>query len=171
MPSVPSRVLKAWSRSREDQAGFLSSQASGFFDRDAEREELENHLKSPPSAILVVLGPISSGKTALLQQVLLRGSASAKGFPPLYLNARAQQLTEPGVLVSLLREQGTTTLVMLEQVFRNLDVRLPGRLMSSLSSKTDALHISGADLINALKGQEINTINDMITVYDRMFEL
>ena len=147
-------------------------QAFRFFDREAERKQLETYLKRPPATILVLLGPRSSGKTALLQEVLLHGSLSAKGFQPSYLDARAQQVTDPGVMVSLLQEQGRTILDVLRRTFKNLPENIFGGFIAAMSSSNigDLIQISDAKLIEAIKGKEHHTINDVIKGYDCIFE-
>ena len=92
-------------------------QAPRFFGREAESNALKTHLQASPTTILVVLGPRSSGKTALLKAVL-SDSVAAGGFPPSHLDARSMQLTDAGVLVRGLQEEGGTAAQRLSKVIR-----------------------------------------------------
>ena len=44
-----------------------------LFDREVEQAQLLEQLSETPRNMLLVLGPLSSGKTRLLQEVLLSG--------------------------------------------------------------------------------------------------
>lgn len=87
-------------------------QGADFFG-EAERVAVQDYLQNSPS-ILVVLGARSSGKTALVQKVL-SVIAPDSGFPPAYLNARAKQLSEASVLVSLLKENAASAMNRLSE--------------------------------------------------------
>ena len=95
---------------------------------------MQGYLQGTPRTILVLLGPRSSGKSALLKEVL--GSiASVSGFPPSYLNARARQLSEASVLVSLLQENGGTALRRMSDLLRKFAGSSIGRVLTALSAQ------------------------------------
>ena len=90
-------------------------QEEGFFGRESECKVLTRYLGSEPSAILLVVGPRSSGKTALLQKVCSSLLKDEQTYPPLYLNGRAQQLSDAGVLQKALQARGSSALSQLSE--------------------------------------------------------
>ena len=51
--------------------------SSDFVNRESEQSLLRKYLNSKPAHVLVIVGPRSSGKTRLLEKVLLKGGAGA----------------------------------------------------------------------------------------------
>lgn len=70
-----------------------------FYDRDREKKELLAILENEPSLIYFIYGPINSGKTSLLTEVL-------KGLPekiiPFYVNLRGRDVSSAGDFLNVL---------------------------------------------------------------------
>ena len=121
-----------------------------------------------------MLGPRSSGKTALLKAVL-SDSVAAGGFPPIYLDGRSRQLTDAGVLVRLLQEEGEKAVQRLLKLGKNSAGGRLGRVFRAVSAgesyAADAFSISGEQVVETfLRGQD-QSLNDVIGVYDEMLAL
>lgn len=149
-------------------------QGSSFFDREVERDALLSYLEKTPTTILVLLGPRSSGKTALLQEVL-SSNVLLSGFPPSYLDARSRQLSDANVLVSLLQEKGVTALRRLSDLLRDFAGSRLGRILSALTAQekvnADSISISGEKVVAAFLQRQSQSMNDVIEVYDEMLKL
>jgi hypothetical protein len=94
--------------------GFSSSSSSSssisfpFHNRKHELECLSKHCSSRPAAISVILGPRSTGKTALLQEYMAsRGLTGSQCF----IDARAIAVTTPSALASRLQSIGLPQLL------------------------------------------------------------
>ena len=135
---------------------------------------MQSYLQTSPTTILVLLGPRSSGKTALLQEVL-SNSVSVSDFPPSYLDARSRQLSEASVLVSLLQENGVTALQRLSEFLRNFADSRIGRVFTALSAQekvnADTFSISGEKVVAAFLRRQSQSMNDVIEVYDETLKL
>ena len=65
-----------------------------FFNREHETNELQSFIKSDPTGVLVLLGPKSSGKTALVQHLLVDHPALVGlDRPAFYIDARRDPIT------------------------------------------------------------------------------
>ncbi|MCJ1467075.1 hypothetical protein MMC07_005697 [Pseudocyphellaria aurata] len=91
---------------------------SHFFNRDFEQRALEALLKNPPTAsgIVLLLGPRSSGKSALLQQLFTSeqvdkeslGAAASNAWLCNYLDGRMGKFTGPANLARQLKSASTS---------------------------------------------------------------
>ena len=75
--------------------------SSDFFDRDVEQSLLLAQLKESPRNVLVIVGPRCSGKSRLLEEVLLKKHKAMLTF----VDGRAQKLTDAAIMTSALRKQ------------------------------------------------------------------
>lgn len=64
-----------------------------LFSREGEREELEDRLRAPPDAVTLLVGPVSCGKTALLNQVV--ADVRARGQSVFHVNCRTGAFLTP----------------------------------------------------------------------------
>ena len=111
-----------------------------FYDRTHELERLKRLLSSEPDSITVILGPVSCGKTALVQHFIEKLELPQ---PPLYLNCRLEAVNTPDSFASALL---STT------------VSAGGRFMAALA----ALVSSGSDEVK-LDNQTIEA--ELASVY------
>ena len=113
-----------------------------FFNRTEELECLKRLLLSPPNrtCITVVVGPISSGKTALLQHFIDELSREPKQRElqqapsleqPLYINSRLEEVSTPDCFASTLLD----TTVSAGQLRKGAAAALAMAVLSGLSSK------------------------------------
>ncbi len=72
-----------------------------FFDRETEQKELRNILGASPSLVYFVFGPINSGKTSLITQVLDDLPSDAIAF---YINFRRRNVSSTGDFFNVLFE-------------------------------------------------------------------
>ena len=80
-----------------------------FHDRELEQEILKTRLQNPPASVLVLVGPKSSGKTRLLNHVLVDAwQESGLGAPAIYVNGREHKLDTAADLVAALVEPGAS---------------------------------------------------------------
>lgn len=145
-----------------------------MFDRAAERDALETYLARSPTTILVVLGPRSSGKTALLQDVLCNDNAK-RAFPASYLDARGAQLTDAAVLINLLQRSGEMALQKLSEFLEGFAESRLGKAFSAWSAQEkfdgDSISVSGDKIVTAFLQKQNQTMNDVIEVYGEIFKL
>lgn len=142
---------------------LLWLQGSKLFDRKEERAALMDFFAGPPTAILVLLGPRSSGKTALLQDVLSNWPLGS--FPPCYLNGRARQLSDAKVLISTLQDRGAKALARLSELSNFAAVTAQENL------DADTFSIGMEDMVKAFLQGQSQSMNDVITLYDAMLRL
>lgn len=80
-----------------------------FHDREMEQRQLKKLLVEKPTRILVLVGPVSSGKTRLLNHVLVeKWEESGLGAPAIYINGRKKKLETAADLVKALVQPGAT---------------------------------------------------------------
>ena len=136
---------------------------------------MTDYLESQPSAILLIVGPRSSGKTALLQKVLSSLPKDEQAYPPSYLNGRAQQLSDAGMLKKALQASGSTALSQLTERLAAFANSPLGKAFAAFSSKEPVaggnLSISGEKIVSAFLRQQEQTMNDVIAVYNDMLAL
>ena len=148
------------------------SQEEGFFDRTSECQVLKRYLESEPSAVLLIVGPRSSGKTALLQKVCSSLPNDGQAYPPSYLNGRAQQLSDAGELKKALQASGNSALSQLSERLAAFANSPLGKAFAAVTGKEQVaggnFSISGDKIISAFLRQEDQTINDVIAVYNDM---
>ena len=149
-------------------------QGPSFFGREAERSALQTYLQRSPTTILVLLGPRSSGRTALLHEVL-RNSFSDSHFPPAYLDARSRQLSEASVLISLLLDSAATALQKISGILKKFPDSRMGKAFAALSDlerlEADIFRTTGEKVEAQLLGKQSQSMNDVFEVYDEMLNL
>ena len=84
-----------------------------FFDREAEQAKLLDQLRETPDNMLLVLGPLSSGKTRLLREVLLSGKLDT---PVSWFSGRDQKLSDANVMAEALSRELLAQLNALEKI-------------------------------------------------------
>ena len=84
-----------------------------FFDREVEQAQLLNQLRETPDNLLLVLGPLSSGKTRLLQEVLRSGKLDT---PVSWFSGRDQKLSDASVMAEALSRELVAQLNALEKI-------------------------------------------------------
>ena len=67
------------------------------FDRESEQQLLQKRLMAKPESILLILGPRSTGKTRLLQEVMFGLDA-----PVSWISGRSQQLSDGRIVSQVL---------------------------------------------------------------------
>ena len=88
-----------------------------FFDREMEQAKLLDRLEKAPSNMLLVLGPLSSGKTRLLREVLLSGKLDT---PVSWFSGRYQKLSDASVMAEALTRELAAQLTALEKLGEGL---------------------------------------------------
>ena len=133
---------------------------------------LQHYLQTAPISILVIMGPRSSGKTALLQEILHNSNLD---IPPSYLNGRSGQLSEESVLVRLLQEKGATALQKLSVVLKDFANTSIGRASTAVSIQpkgdTDSVSSRRDKVVAAFLHGDSQRMSDVIEVYNDMLEL
>ncbi|KAG5180598.1 hypothetical protein JKP88DRAFT_323638 [Tribonema minus] len=85
-----------------------------FFDRTEERERLCNLLSQEPNTIFLMMGPVSCGKSRLVEDIvedLLRGDGKHQGSGALYINLRRKDSKTPALFASALARKGVAPLI------------------------------------------------------------
>ena len=78
-----------------------------FFNRSREVLNLKEWVSKPPCQILVIIGPQSCGKSAVVKRFLAQLQPDTNsGTLPGYINGRAQKLEDPAVMADVLRQSG-----------------------------------------------------------------
>jgi predicted AAA+ superfamily ATPase len=93
------QVLSAKDASSDRASSSSSSFSSSypFFNRKLELQHLADHCSAPPDAISVIVGPRSTGKTALLTEFMSqRGLLDSRCF----INARITPINTPSQLAT-----------------------------------------------------------------------
>ena len=79
-----------------------------FFNRQREEGHLAAWLRKPPNQVLVMVGPHSAGKTAFLNEMLVKHPGRVGlGTPALFLHARTDTMTSAGSLKESLLLRGS----------------------------------------------------------------
>ena len=84
-------------------------------DREAEQAHLLKQLRETPDNMLLVLGPLSSGKTRLLQEVLLSGKLDT---PVSWFSGHDQKLSDASVMAEALSRELVAQLNALKKLGR-----------------------------------------------------
>ena len=136
---------------------------------------MTEYLESKPSAILLIVGPRSSGKTALLQKVFSSLPKDEQAYPPSYLNGRAQQLSDATVLKKALQASGNSALSQLSERLAAFANSPLGKAFAAFTGKEPVaggnFSISGDKIVSAFLRQQDQTINDVIAVFNDMLAL
>ena len=149
----------------------IHPQGATLFGRETECAALVSYLRTAPSTILVLLGPRSNGKTALLQEVLCN-SDHFSDFPPSYINGRARQLTEQGVLASRLRDSLAMALQKRAQTMQHSAGSLTGRVLAALGFGEESKRgLARYSVMAALPQGQMHRIHDVIRVYEKTLQL
>jgi len=102
------QVVSAKNASSDRASSSSSSSSYPFFNRKLELKHLADHFSAPPDAISVILGPRSSGKTALLTEFMSqRGLLDSRCF----INARITPINTPSQLATELLASAIPSLV------------------------------------------------------------
>ncbi|OQX19868.1 MAG: hypothetical protein BWK75_05265, partial [Candidatus Altiarchaeales archaeon A3] len=75
------------------------SQCPEFFDREKEKEEILNVLKGKPQFINFIYGPINSGKTTLITNLI---EEMPDNYVVFYINLRRKLITKYGDFIRVL---------------------------------------------------------------------
>ncbi len=82
---------------------------AGPFHREVEQANLLDLLKKTPDSMLLVLGPCSSGKTRLLQEVLLSGKLDT---PVSWVSGRDEKLENASIMAQALTRKLMPSLML-----------------------------------------------------------
>ena len=108
-------------------------------------------LKQSPTSVLVIVGPRSSGKSRLLEEVLLKKHKALLAF----VDGRAQKLTDAGIMTSALRKQAEEQLSEVRQQLTQLE---------NFIEKATAVAAAGSDIIGKfVPGLDVKSL---VEVYD-----
>ena len=114
------------------------------------------------------MGPRSSGKTALLRKVCSNLSKDEPACPLLYLDGRAEQLYNTGVLKKTLQRCGSSALSQLSERLAVFPDSSLGRAVVAVTGRGQVasgnFSISRAKMISAFLKQDDQTIEDVITM-------
>ena len=95
-----------------------------------------------------------------------------QAFPPSYLDARAQEISNPGVLKTALQASGTFALSQLSQRLAAFASSPLGKVFAAWTAKEQVaggnVSISGDRIVSAFLSQQDQTMNDVIKVYNTM---
>ena len=150
-----------------------------FFDREREQSLLLAQLKRPPEGVLVIVGPRSSGKSRLLEEVLV-GKKKHKALLA-FVDGRDQKLTNGGIMAEALKEQGRQQLPevrrMLEQFIQTTGkvaeavakTEIPRMIKSNFDIKSLAL-LPGS-VLKTFEEPTPSSLNDVIKAYDSLLRL
>ena len=128
-----------------------------FFDRQLEQSRLLDQLKQSPSNVLLIVGPRNSGKSRLLEEVLLKKHKALVAF----VDGRAQRLTDAAIMTSALRKQAKEQLTAVRQVVEQGQENV---------GKATAIAASGATLISKLMpGVDVKPILDICDSVAKQF--
>ena len=123
-PAVSLHILlqRSGPPSTSGQSSFCMGQQSpgsySMFDREYEVALFEKLIQhTAPSNITMILGPRSSGKTTVLKHCIQRMKEGE--FKPIYIDCRQRKMTDPAVLIKLLREQGAANAISLKGLSEN----------------------------------------------------
>jgi AAA+ ATPase superfamily predicted ATPase len=142
----------------------------GIFDREAELEQLNILQRTWPAGVIVVLGPQSGGKTAVLQERFVKQADAV------YVNCRTSDTTTPeGLIEVLLSKLAAKVPVDLQSNAEAALQKVPGVLAGLLSSmkitEKDAalttVSITVSDLVKAFLGSKERQKN-LNAVYDAL---
>ena len=149
---------------------------SDFFDREAEQSLLLDQLAQDPDSVLVVVGPRSSGKSRLLQEVLVE-KKKRKGLVA-FVDGRSQKLTDGGIMAQVLKDQGAKQLSELKQI-----IKTTGKVADAASTSgiVKFFKLWGAPvepivrlpglLQQGFEGDAPCSLNDVIKAYNDLLKL
>ena len=150
--------------------------STDFFEREREQSLLLAQLKRPPEGVLVIVGPRSSGKSRLLEEVLV-GKKKHKALLA-FVDGRDQKLTNGGIMAEALKEQGKQQLPEVRRMLDDLG-KTAGKVAdvvvktSALKSNAElerlALLLDAANKV--FKEEAASSLNDVIKAYDTLLKL
>ena len=153
--------------------------SSDFFDREREQSLLLAKLNRDPEGVLVIVGPRSSGKSRLLEEVL-QGSKKHKALLA-FVDGRAQKLTDGGIMADVLKEQGAMQLPevrrMLEQMgetagkVAEVVVRSGYLQMNKSTADLEKLFQLQSAVSKVFEETAPSSLNDVIKAYDSLLRL
>ena len=153
--------------------------SSDFFDREREQSLLLAKLKRDPEGVLVMVGPRSSGKSRLLEEVL-QGRKKHKALLA-FVDGRAQKLTDGGIMAAVLKEQGAKQLPevrrMLEQMGKTAGkvaeavVRSGVLKMNKPTGDLEQLLLLQSAASKIFEEEAPSSLNDVIKAYDSLLRL
>ena len=153
--------------------------SSDFCDREWEQSLLLAKPKRDPEGVLVIVGPRSSGKSRLLEEVL-QGRKKHKALLA-FVDGRAQKLTDGGVMAAVLKEQGAKQLPevrrMLEQMGKTAGkvaeavVRSGVLKMNKSTGDLEQLLLLQSAASKIFEEEAPSSLNDVIKAYDSLHKL
>eukprot|EP00891_Asterochloris_glomerata_P004997 jgi/Astpho2/4997/Aster-05935 len=180
-PAVNACLMSCRSRSCSVKINVQAKALSSFdfFDREREQSLLLAQLKRPPEGVLVIVGPRSSGKSRLLEEVLV-GKKKHKALLA-FVDGRDQKLTNGGIMAEALKEQGRQQLPEVRRMLEQF-IQTTGKVAEAVA-KTEILRMikSNFDIksLALLPGSVLKTfeeptpssLNDVIKAYDSLLRL
>ena len=161
--------------------GQQSPGSYSMFDREYEVALFEKLIQhTAPSNITMILGPRSSGKTTVLKHCIQRMKEGE--FKPIYIDCRQRKMTDPAVLIKLLREQGAANAISLKGLAENkIFVRL-SQVLKTISGRLNDLTVSGSEFVDMVDkvirndgdnkdiNETITFLTELVERYNRMKE-
>ena len=152
-----------------------------FFNRTEELKCLKRHLFSPPSrnGITVVVGPMSSGKTALVQEFMKELSKELKEGKsqqaprlkqPLYINCREEDVSTPDSFASTLLSATVSAGEQIKGAMADVALAILSGLSGGLTQgneTADLKLVSVAEIIGKLKAQPETPIASVLSSFQK----
>ncbi|PNH04096.1 hypothetical protein TSOC_009765 [Tetrabaena socialis] len=138
--TVPTRSVV---RKAQPVTGDCKAPSPAFFGRVKEKQLLRRHLNERPSKVLVLMGPASSGKSALIKNLL--EELQVDKVPISYVNTRLADMTTPDGMAAGLAE-GSSGLTAALGLFDTLT-----KLVSDFGiTSTVGPSLAGLDLVKVI---------------------
>lgn len=123
-----------------------------FFNRTKEIQQITTSLSFEMPQITVMLGPPSSGKTALMRHVIEQKDNNSPLFHPIRINLRAVDIAAQDSLYTSILEQVCTEKSMFFGLVKSFEISIPGTI-----SMTSRFHLRKPsnliELLNVVKSQ------------------
>ena len=153
--------------------------SSDFFDREMEQSLLLTQLKQSPADLLVIVGPRSSGKSRLLEEVLV-GKKKHKALLA-FVDGRDHKLTNGGVMAQALKEQGAQQLPEVRRMLEHF-IQATGKVAEAVANVDDlsmiksdfdikSLALLPSSVLKPFEDPTPSSLNDVIKAYDSLLKL
>ena len=137
---------------------------SDFFNRETERSLLLKQLQESPTGMLVIVGPRSSGKSRLLEEVLIEKDMYKALVT--FIDGRGQKFTDAGIMAAALRDQGAR---QLSAVRHNLEHKF--KTMGRAAWAEEGATLPILSMIESHLNNKDCSINDVMKAYGNLLSL